>query len=86
MPKAMGPLLLTFGGLAVVLLTCTFFAVRALIRGKISYAGRNSPTRTYDRRDSPIGFWAGLGVIVYIAVLATLSAIVIALGLVGIHV
>jgi hypothetical protein len=81
-------LLITVGVLAVILLICGLLIRRALRRGHISYSGNRAgmPVRTYTRTDSPLGFWAGIGVIVFIAFFAILCGAVYLLGVYGINV
>lgn len=81
-------LLITVGVLAIILLICGLFIRRALRRGKISYSGNRPgmPVRTYTREESPVGFWAGIAVIIFIALFAILCAVVIMLEEYGIAV
>ena len=62
--------------LAVVLLICFLGIQKALRTGKISYGGNRVQfrTRTYTRTESPLGFWGGILVYAYIALMAILAA------------
>lgn len=81
-------LLITLAALAVVLLICALLIRRALKRGYISYSGNRPgmPTRTYSRKEVPFGFWAGIGVIVFVAIISVLVAAVFILAAFGINV
>lgn len=81
-------LVITLSALAVVLLICGLLIRRALKRGHISYAGNRPgmPTRTYSRAEAPLGFWAGIGVILFVAIMAVLVAAVFILAAFGINV
>jgi len=81
-------LLITLASLAVVLLICALLIRRALKRGYISYSGNRPgmPTRTYSRSEAPMGFWGGIIVILFVAIMAVLIASVFILAAFGINV
>jgi hypothetical protein len=81
-------ILISTGSLAIVLLICALLIRRALKRGYISYSGNRPgmPIRTYSRKDVPLGFWAGIGVILFVAIISVLVASVFILAAFGINV
>lgn len=81
-------ILISTASLAVVLLICGLLIRRALKRGHISYSGNRPgmPVRTYSRAESPMGFWAGIGVIAFVAIFAVLVATVFILAAIGVEV
>ncbi len=81
-------LLITLASLAVVLLICALLIRRALKRGHIAYSGNRPgmPVRAYSRAEAPLGFWAGIGVIIFVAIIAVLVATVFILVAFGINV
>lgn len=81
-------ILIATGSLAIVLLICGLFIRRALRKGTISYSGNRPgmPVRTYSRTESPFGFWAGIGVIPFVAIIATLVAAVFILAACGVNI
>lgn len=88
MNEQMISILIILISLALVLLVCALLIRRALKRGHISYSGNRPgmPVRMYSRTESPIGFWAGIGVILFVAVFAVLIAAVLILAAFGVEI